>query len=109
MALIALLLSLSVPRYLGSVDKAKETALKQDLSTMRDAIDKYFGDHGRYPDSLQELVARRYLRSIPVDPLTQRTDTWKTMAPEAKEQGAISDVHSTAQGQARDGSQYVAW
>jgi general secretion pathway protein G len=109
MALIALLLTMAMPRYLGTVDRAKETALKQDLATMRDAIDKYFGDRGRYPDSLQELVQRRYLRSIPADPITGRTDSWKTVAPETKEPGAVFDVHSAAQGQAEDGSRYAAW
>jgi general secretion pathway protein G len=109
MALIALLLSLAVPRYLGTVDKAKESALRHDLAVMRDAIDKYVGDHGRYPDSLDDIVARRYLRQVPVDPITERKDSWKIVPPPQKNMGAVFDVHSGAAGRARDGSEYASW
>src|SRR4051812_6749650 len=88
MALVAMLLSLAVPRYLGSVDKAREAVLKQDLAVMRDAIDKYFGDHGRYPNSLDDMVGARYLRQVPVDPVTGRADSWKLVAPVQKNTGA---------------------
>jgi general secretion pathway protein G len=109
MALIGMLLSLSVPRYFGNVDKAKESVLRQNLAQTRDAIDKYFGDNGRYPDSLDEIVARRYLRKLPVDPITDRSDSWVVVAPEKKDMGAVFDVRSGAAGRARDGSEYASW
>ncbi|MDN2704469.1 prepilin-type N-terminal cleavage/methylation domain-containing protein [Janthinobacterium sp. SUN100] len=109
MALIGMLLSLSVPRYFGNVDKAKESVLRQNLAQTRDAIDKYFGDNGRYPDSLDEIVARRYLRKMPVDPITDRSDNWVIVAPEKRDMGAVFDVRSAATGRARDGSEYASW
>lgn len=109
MALIGMLLSLSVPRYFGNVDKAKESVLRQNLAQTRDAIDKYFGDNGHYPDSLDEIVARRYLRKLPVDPITDRSDSWVIVAPEKKDMGAVFDVRSGAAGRARDGSEYASW
>ncbi|MCU6498278.1 type II secretion system GspH family protein [Rugamonas sp. A1-17] len=109
MALIGLLLSLSVPRYFGNVQKAKETVLRQDLAMMREAIDKHFGDQGMYPDSLAQIVERKYLRKIPVDPITDRSDTWIVVAPEKKETGKVFDVKSGAEGQAQDGSPYASW
>lgn len=109
MALIGMLLSLSVPRYFGNVDKARESVLRQNLAQTRDAIDKYFGDNGRYPDSLDEIVARRYLRKMPVDPITDRSDTWIIVEPEKKELGKVFDIQSGAPGRARDGSDYASW
>ncbi|WP_338771186.1 prepilin-type N-terminal cleavage/methylation domain-containing protein [Massilia sp. METH4] len=109
MALIGLLLSLTVPRYFGHVDKAKETVLRQDLLQMRDAVDKYFGDHDRYPESLQELAERRYLRRVPVDPITDKDDTWVVVPPARKEMGKVFDVRSGAPGKGRDGTDYASW
>ena len=109
MVLISLLLSIAIPTYFGHVDKAKETVLRQDLAQMRDAIDKYFSDVGRYPDSLEEMVARRYMRKVPVDPITEHADSWQIVAPERKELGKVYDVKSGAPGRARDGSDYASW
>jgi len=109
MALIGMLLSLSVPRYFGNVDKAKESVLRQNLAQMRDAIDKYFGDNGHYPESLDEIVARHYLRKIPTDPITDRSDSWIVIAPEKKETGNVFDIKSGAPGRARDGTDYASW
>jgi len=67
MAIIALLLSLAAPRYFGGVDKARETVLRENLHQMRDALDKYYGDNARYPDALDDLVAKKYLRSMAKD------------------------------------------
>jgi general secretion pathway protein G len=109
MAVIGLLLSLSVPRYFGHVDKAKESVLRQDLAQMRDAIDKFYGDSSRYPESLEELVDRRYVRKIPVDPVTERSDTWILVPPAKKDSGNVFDVKSGASGRASDGSEYATW
>src|SRR6478752_123298 len=81
MAIIATLLTLAVPRYFGSVDRSKEAVLKQDLATLRDSLDKYYGDTGRYPDSLEDLVTKRYIRGVPIDPITQSNATWLVVPP----------------------------
>lgn len=109
MAVIGLLLSLAAPRYFGSVDLAREAALRQDLSVMRDAIDKHFADTGRYPSSLEELASRRYLRRVPVDPITESADSWVVVPPADTALGAVYDVSSGAPGTARDGSAYASW
>ncbi|MBZ0067593.1 MAG: prepilin-type N-terminal cleavage/methylation domain-containing protein [Thiobacillus sp.] len=109
MAIIALLLALALPRYFNHLETSRETILKQDLAVMRDAIDKYHGDRDRYPDSLGELVDRRYLRSLPVDPITDRADSWVAVAPPSGEAGNVYDIRSGAPGTARDGSAYADW
>ena len=109
MAIIALLLTLAMPRYFNHLENSRETILKQDLAVMRDAVDKYHGDRGRYPDSLDELVGARYLRTLPVDPITERADTWQVVAPTGDEAGAVYDIRSGAPGNARDGSAYADW
>jgi general secretion pathway protein G len=109
MTIIALLLSLAVPRYFHSLDKAREATLRQDLSTMRDAIDKFHGDSGRYPSSLEELVSRKYLRAIPPDPITSDTASWIEVNSETASDAGIYDVKSSAQGIAADGSRYGDW
>jgi general secretion pathway protein G len=108
LAIIGGLLALAAPRYLHRVDLAKETVLKSDLATMRDAVDKFFGDTGRYPASLDELVARRYLRKIPPDPITESAQSWVVVAPPAPDQGAVYDVKSGAAGTTSDGRPYNA-
>ncbi len=109
MAIVALLLALALPRYFNHLESSRETILRQDLAVMRDAIDKYHGDTGRYPDSLEALVSGRYLRALPVDPITERADTWQIVAPSGDGAGAVYDVKSGAPGTARDGSSYAEW
>lgn len=109
LAAIALLLSVAAPRYVQHLDNARDVTLKENLRQVRDAIDKFYADQGRYPQALEELVAKRYLRSLPVDPVTQRSDSWVLVAPSGKATGAVFDVRSGAQGQARDGSAYASW
>lgn len=109
MLIIAMLASLAVPRYFGSVQKSKDTVLKEDLTLMRDALDKFYGDNDRYPAALDELVSRKYLRSIPLDPVTESTSTWITVPPEDAEKGGVYDVHSGSEGKAPDGSPYKEW
>lgn len=109
MAIIALLLTLAVPRYFNHLASSRDTILRQDLAVMRDAIDKYHGDRGRYPESLEELVDARYLRALPVDPITERADTWQIVAPSDDDAGAVYDVRSGAPGTAADGSPYAEW
>lgn len=109
MAIIAILLTLAVPRYFGSIERSKEAVLKQNLATLRDTIDKFHGDLGRYPDSLDELVAKKYLRNVPLDPLTESAATWVTVMPEDPGKGMVYDVKSGAQGKASDGTSYDEW
>lgn len=110
LAILSLLLTIAVPRYFTHVERTKEATLKQDLNVMRDAIDKFHGDKGRYPDSLEELVTQRYIRSIPLDPITDAASTWKVVAPpDADAKGAVYDVKSGAEGNALDGKPYAEW
>ncbi|MEO8007877.1 MAG: prepilin-type N-terminal cleavage/methylation domain-containing protein [Betaproteobacteria bacterium] len=109
MAIIALLLTLAVPRYLYSVDRAKEAVLKQNLAQMRDAIDKYHADRGRYPDALEDLVSRKYLRNIPIDPVTETPVSWIIIPPQEAGQFGVFDVKSGAPGLALDGSKFADW
>jgi general secretion pathway protein G len=109
MAILALLLSLTAPKYFDSVDRAKEATLRTSLRVMREAIDKHRGDTGRWPEGLDRLVQGRYLRSVPVDPVTDRADTWVPVAsPDALAPG-ILDVKSGAAGTARDGTAFTSW
>lgn len=109
MAIIAVLLTLAVPRYFGNVDKAKEAVLKENLATLRDSIDKHYADTGKYPATLDDLVTRKYLRKIPVDPITESAVTWILVPPEDPQKGGIFDVKSGAPGNAADGSAYGEW
>lgn len=109
MAIIATLLTLAVPRYFHSTERAKEAVLKQNLAQMRDSIDKYYGDRGRYPDSLEDLVSRRYLRKLPPDPITDSSTTWLIIPPDEAGRGSVFDVRSGAPGTALDGSAYDKW
>ncbi|MFH1870214.1 MAG: prepilin-type N-terminal cleavage/methylation domain-containing protein [Pseudomonadota bacterium] len=109
MAIIALLLSLAAPRYFSGVDKAKETVLKENLHQIRDSIDKFYADRGRYPANLEDLATQKYLRRIPVDPVTDSDRTWVLIPPSDPQKGGVYDVKSGASGTARDGSQYESW
>lgn len=108
MAIIGTLLAIVAPRYFGSIEHARETALRQDLAVMREAISQFHGDLNRYPDNLDELVARRYLRSVPVDPITERSDTWVAVPHPDPNVPGMYDVSSGADGAARDGTPYQA-
>ena len=109
MTIVALLLSIVAPRYFHNVSKAEETVLKEDLSLMRDALDKYHADTGSYPTTLDDLVSRKYLRKIPVDPITQSSMTWIVVPPPRDEKGTVYDVKSGAAGNANDGTAYADW
>jgi general secretion pathway protein G len=108
MAALGLLLSLAAPRYYEHVDRAREVVLKNNLAAMRQAVDRFRGDRGRYPDGLAELVRLRYLRDVPLDPITDRADTWLVVPPPGQST-AVFDVRSTAPGRAKDGTAYASW
>ena len=109
MVVIGILLSIVTPRYFNSVSKAEEAVLKENLLLMRDALDKYQADTGRYPDSLEDLVSKKYLRSMPYDPVAKSSETWIVVPPEDVAQGSVFDVKSGASGTARDGTAYGDW
>ena len=109
MTVIAILLTLAVPRYMGNVDKANEAVLRENLSSIRDALDKYYGDSGAYPTTLEDLVTKKYLRKIPADPFVEGTNTWVIVAPTDPQKGGIADIHSAAPGKAKDGTSYSDW
>jgi general secretion pathway protein G len=94
MSIIGLLLTLAAPRYFASIEHGKQAILDQNIYTMRDAIDKYFSDNGQYPENLSDLVNRRYLRSIPVDPFTKRSD-WVVISSPDENLSGIFDVQSS--------------
>lgn len=106
LAIIAVLLTIAVPRYFHSVDRSKDVVLIENLRVVRETIDKFYGDTGRYPESLEELVERKYLRSLPRDPVTDRDDSWVLLPPEGDAKGNVYDVKSGATGQTQDGKAY---
>ena len=109
LAILALLLTLATPKYFSGVDRAKEAVLKQDLAATRETIDKFHGDQARYPGTLAELVERKYLRAIPVDPITESAATWIIVPPPGDLPGGVYDLHSGAPGNAMDGTLYGDW
>ena len=108
MAIIATLLSVALPRYFHSVERSKEVTLQQSLSVMRDAIDKFYADQGRYPGALQDLAQARYLRALAIDPVTGSTETWVVVAPPpgALGGGNVYDVRSGAPGKTSEGKDF---
>lgn len=114
MAIIAILAVIAIPRYTETVRRAREAVLKQDLETMRTAIDSYTVDKEKAPQSLDDLVQAGYLKRVPVDPITQSADTWMTdqsgnMTSITESEPGVDDVHSGAQGLATDGTTYNTW
>ena len=109
LAIVALLLSIAVPRYFGGLTRAEEAVLKENLMLLRDAIDKHYADTGKYPAGLEELVAKKYLRSVPPDPITQSATTWVQVPPADAKLGGVFDVKSGAQGSGGNGKPYAEW
>lgn len=108
--LISLILTLAAPQYMQSVDRSKEKVLRHDLIVMRSAIDQYLNDHNEYPSSLQELVEDQYLREVPIDPITDREDTWIFSKPISDEYaGSIADVFSGSPLISSEGTPYAEW
>ncbi len=105
LSVIALLLSLVAPAYVSHVGRAQELTLRQNLKTVRASIDQFRADRARDPADLAELVAEHYLRELPVDPVTDRNDTWVPVVMA----GAMHDLHSGAPGKGSDGTPYASW
>jgi general secretion pathway protein G len=109
LGIVALLLTLAVPRFFPSIDGAKETILADNLRSTRAVIDQFYADTGRYPESLDQLVEKKYLPALPFDPVLESDAGWTLVAPEDPTQGGIYDLHSAAPGKGRNGKPYSEW
>ena len=109
MSIIALLLTVALPRYFGSLDKSKDVALKENLQVLRVTLDKFYADKGRYPARLDELVEQKYLRGVPMDPVTESASTWILVDAEDEGPQGIADVKSGAQGMSVEGVPYASY
>jgi general secretion pathway protein G len=109
LAIVALLLSLAVPRYFPSVDSARETVLAENLRNTREVIEQFYADRGRYPDSLDQLVEAKYLRGLPMDPMTESRETWILVPPEDATKGNVYNIKSGAPGNDKRGKPYADW
>jgi general secretion pathway protein G len=109
LGIVALLLTLAVPRFFPSVDKTKETILAENLRTMRAVIDQFYADTGRYPDSLDQLVEKKYLPRLPFDPVLDSDAGWVLVPPEDPARGNVYDIRSGAEGKGRNGKPYSEW
>lgn len=109
LAIVAILLTLALPRYYGKLDSAKETVLLENLRTTRDVISRFYGDTGRFPENLDELVEKKYLSGLPFDPITESSSTWRIdPAPEGYK-GGVYNLRSGADGAGRNGKPYADW
>lgn len=112
--LIFVLAGIALIQYQKSVTRAKEAVLKEDLFRLRDAIDQFYADKNKYPQSLEELVTEKYIRAVPADPFTQSTETWQTVMSEPdplnpSAQPGVYDIKSGYEGTALDGTSYSEW
>lgn len=106
MAIIGLLLTLALPRYFGSLEKSKDIALQENLKVLRVTLDKFYADKGRYPETLDELVEQKYLRAVPLDPVTDSASSWILIPARDADTKGIVDIKSGALGTSRDGRAY---
>jgi general secretion pathway protein G len=109
LAIISTLLLLVVPRYFNKLDESRDVVLRDNLRTTREVLDKFYGDTGRYPETLDELVEKKYLRGLPVDPITESTTSWELVPVPEGYKGSVYDIRSGAPGTARDGTKYGEW
>lgn len=109
LTILAVLITIAYPTYFNRLDRSKETLLKQELQTVRESIDRFYADEGRFPETLDELVEKKYINKLPYDPITEKNDTWTTTPPEEGYEGNVADLHSGAGEVASDGSQYDSW
>jgi len=116
-AIIGIIAGIAVVQLQNAPKKARESVLKEDLYALRDCIDQYFADKGKYPESLETLVEENYLRKLPADPITGSSETWQVVHAEADDENStdpsatagIIDVKSGAEGSALDGTRYSDW
>jgi general secretion pathway protein G len=113
-SIIGILAAIAVPNYRMGILRAQEAVLRENLYSIRTSIDQYYADQGKFPDSLTEMVDKKYLRVLPTDPFTKKNDTWQTMAPPqptdgSKVEGSVYDVHSGSNLIGTTGTAYNEW
>lgn len=109
LAIVATLSTFVAPKYFGQLEKSKEVVLRDNLNSTREVIDKFYGDLGRYPDTLEELVEKKYLRSLPFDPIANSSTTWQIIAVPIGYKGNVFDLKSGAPGTSLQGQNYDQW
>jgi general secretion pathway protein G len=107
LAIVSMLLTVAVPRYFQSVETAKQTVLVENLRQTREVLDKFYADTGTYPETLEELVEKNYLKALPFDPVTQGTQQWILVRPKEGIRGRVADLHSGAPGTDRFGHPFA--
>ena len=108
-AIMGILASIAVPSFQRSIIRSREASLRNSLFVLRDVIDQYYGDFGEYPDSLEILVEKRYIREVPMDPITGSTETWIFIPPEGEDVTGIYDVHSGSDKISLNSGPYNEW
>lgn len=108
LAVMAALAAVVAPQYVRHVERAKELVLRQNLRAVREGIDQFKADRGRFPQNLQELVSQKYLRGIPFDPVAASSESW-VLAFDPTDGAQLRDVHSGAPGTGLDGTAYASW
>ena len=106
-SIAGILVTLAEPSFRTTAIKAREVTLKQDLFTLREMLDQYRADRGKYPGTVAELQMAGYIRHVPVDPFTKSSTSWQEILDQ--EQGGVFDVHSGSELVALDGSTYNSW
>lgn len=109
MAIVALLLTIAVPRYFGAIEKSRDVILRENLQVLRSTLDKFYADKGFYPENLDELVVNGYLRAVPLDPVTESKNTWILIPSADGDIKGIANVKSGAVGQSKDGLGYESF
>jgi general secretion pathway protein G len=109
LTIIGILTSMAQPNLQRTIIRARENSLRQSLFVMRDVIDQFYADRGKYPDGLDDLVSERYVRAIPEDPFTKSSSTWVVISPEGDVQGSVFDVHSGSNLVSLNGMPYNEW
>ncbi|GFO70262.1 type II secretion system pseudopilin OxpG [Geomonas limicola] len=112
-SIVGILAAIAAPNYQWGLIKAREAVLREDLYMFRSTIDQFYADQGKYPDSLQEMAEKKYLRDVPKDPFTRAADTWQVLPPPQTEgqdvKGNVYDVHSGSTLIGTDGKPYNEW
>ncbi len=109
LAIMSILATIATPNMQRYIVRAREASLRETLFVTRDVIDQHYSDQGKYPDSLEQLVERKYIRSIPVDPITGSSSTWVVIPPEGEVVGGVYDIHSGSDRVSLDGEPYNEW
>lgn len=109
LTIVALMLTIALPRYFGALDRSRDVALQENLKVLRISLDKFNADKGHYPDTLDELVESRYLRSVPLDPVTESRTSWVLVPSTEPDTKGIVDVQSGAPGISKEGRAYASF